>query len=142
MFYVKFLLSEQQLLCLLCCCRSWQVLASCTPWRCPSCRIWGRGFDVSYRQEGAAPALSGFGTACAVGRLEESPRLWEQRKVCEASASKHSGDENVVLCEERLLRPLTHNPLCCPCVLGVFALVLGLGEDWFLWGLNRVLDAT
>lgn len=35
-----------------------------------------------------------------------------------------SGDENVLLCEERLLRPLTHNLLCCPCVLGLFALVL------------------
>lgn len=35
-----------------------------------------------------------------------------------------------MLWEERLLRPLTHIPLCCPCVLGMFALVvLGLGED-------------
>lgn len=65
-----------------------------------------------------------------MGRLEESPRLWEQRKVCEASASKHSGDENGMPCEERLLRPLTHNPLGWPCVLGMFAIVvLGLGED-------------
>lgn len=64
-----------------------------------------------------------------MGRLKESPRLWEQRKACEASASKHSGNENVLLCEERLLRLLTHNPLCCSCVLGMFALVLSLGED-------------
>lgn len=74
--------------------------------------------------------------------LRSLPEFGSRGKFVRA-LHQNSEDENVVLCEERSLRPLTHNPPCCPCVLGMFALVvLGLGEDWFLWGLNRVLDAT
>lgn len=41
----------------------------------------------------------------------ESPRLWEQRKVCEASAAKCSRDVNMMAREERLLRPLSVSDL-------------------------------
>lgn len=56
--------------------------------------------------------------------LRSLPGFRSRGKFVRPLHQNTSGDENVLLCEERFLRPLTHNLLCCPCVWGMFALVL------------------
>lgn len=74
--------------------------------------IWGEALKgLCVLQAGRWCSCSVCLPAGSVGRSDmgnlESPRLWEQRQVCEASVTKCSRDENVMPCEETLLRPLS-----------------------------------